>query len=228
MGVMRILVVEDELDIAQFLSQGLTEAGYVVDLVHDGIAAGEYCLAAEYSLILLDIMLPKLQLLRQIRSKSIQTPVLLLTARDAVTDRITGLDAGADDYLVKPFAFSELLARLRALLRRPPVQVDLVLQLGDVQMDIVQREVRCGSKSLLELSPREFNLLEYLIRHPARVLTRTQIAEHVWNFDFPGDFKVIDVYVGYLRRKLERVKSSLTIQTVRGVGYRAMALVRES
>lgn len=219
---MRILVVEDELDIAQFLSQGLTEAGYIVDLAHDGIVAGEYCLAAEYSLILLDIMLPKLdglQLLRQIRSRSIQTPVLLLTARDTVSDRITGLDAGADDYLVKPFAFSELLARLRALLRRPPVQVDLVLQLGDVQMDIVQREVRCGSKSL-ELSPREFNLLEYLLRHPEQVLTRTQIAENVWNFDFPGDFKVIDVYVGYLRRKMERVNSNLTIQTLRGVGYR--------
>jgi DNA-binding response OmpR family regulator len=227
---MRILVVEDELDIAQFLSQGLTEAGYVVDLVHDGIAAGEYCLAAEYSLILLDIMLPKLdglQLLRQIRSRSIQTPVLLLTARDAVTDRITGLDAGADDYLVKPFAFSELLARLRALLRRPLVQVDLVLQLSDVQMDIMQREVRCGSKSI-DLSPREFNLLEYFLRHSAQVLTRTQIAEHVWNYDFPGDFKVIDVYVGYLRRKLERSKSNVTIQTLRGVGYRAIALDRES
>jgi DNA-binding response OmpR family regulator len=219
---MRILVVEDELDIAQFLNQGLTEVGYVVDLAHDGIAAGEYCLAAEYSLILLDIMLPKLdglQLLRQIRSRSIQTPVMLLTARDAVNDRITGLDAGADDYLVKPFAFSELLARLRALLRRPPVQVDLVLQLGDVQMDIVQREVRCGARSI-DLAPREFNLLEYLLRHPEQVLTRTQIAENVWNFDFPGDFKVIDVYVGYLRRKLERGKSYVTIQTLRGVGYR--------
>jgi DNA-binding response OmpR family regulator len=226
---MRILVVEDELDIAQFLNQGLTEAGYVVDLVHDGIAAGEYCFAAEYSLILLDIMLPKLdglQLLRQIRSRSIHTPVLLLTARDAVTDRITGLDAGADDYLVKPFAFSELLARLRALLRRPPVQIDLVLQLGDVQMDIVQREVRCGAKSI-DLSPREFNLLEYLLQHPTQVLTRTQIAENVWNYDFPGDFKVIDVYVGYLRRKLERGKSNVTIQTIRGVGYRAIVLDRE-
>jgi DNA-binding response OmpR family regulator len=219
---MRILVVEDELDIAQFLSQGLSEAGYVVDLAHDGIVAGKYCLAAEYSLILLDIMLPKLdglQLLRQIRSRSIRTPVLFLTARDAIDDRITGLDAGADDYLVKPFAFSELLARLRALLRRPPVQVELVLQLGDVQMDIVQREVRCGARAI-DLAPREFNLLEYLLRHPEQVLTRTQIAENVWNFDFPGDFKVIDVYVGYLRRKLERGKSCVTIQTLRGVGYR--------
>ena len=226
---MRILVVEDELDIAQSLFQGLSEAGYVVDLVHDGVAAGEYCLAAEYSLILLDIMLPKLdglQLLRQIRSQSNHTPVLLLTARDAVTDRITGLDAGADDYLVKPFAFPELLARLRALLRRPPVQVDLVLQLGDVQMDIVHHEVKCGGKSI-DLSPREFNLLEYLLRHPGEVLTRTQIAEHVWNFDFPGDFKVIDVYVGYLRRKLERGHSSLMIQTLRGVGYRAAVQEQE-
>jgi DNA-binding response OmpR family regulator len=226
---MRILVVEDELDIAQFLKQGLSEAGYVVDLAHDGITAGAYCLAAEYSLILLDIMLPKLdglQLLRQIRSQSIQTPVLLLTARDAVTDRITGLDAGADDYLVKPFAFPELLARLRALLRRPLVQVDLLLQVGDVQMDIVQREVKCQDKSI-DLSPREYHLLEYLLRHPGQVLTRTQIAEHVWNFDFPGDFKVIDVYVGYLRRKLERGKSTMMIQTLRGIGYRAIAVEQE-
>jgi DNA-binding response OmpR family regulator len=219
---MRVLVVEDEPDIAQFISQGLDEAGYVVDLAKDGAAGLDYFLAAEYDLILLDIMLPKingLQLLNELRHRNIQTPVLVLTARDEIGDRIKGLDAGADDYLVKPFSFSELLARMRALLRRPPLQVDTMLQVGTLVMDRVRREVRCANR-LIDLSPREFTLLEYLLRCPDQVLTRTQIAEHVWNFDFPGNFKVIDVYIGYLRRKLEQSGAHSPIQTIRGVGYR--------
>jgi DNA-binding response OmpR family regulator len=219
---MRVLLVEDEPDIAQFISQGLDEAGYAVDLAKDGAAGLDYFLAVEYDLILLDMMLPKidgLHLLHELRDRRIKTPVLVLTALDGIDDRIKGLDAGADDYLVKPFAFSELLARMRALLRRPPLQVDTVLQVGALTMDRVRREVRCANQ-LIELSPREFALLEYLLRCPDQVLTRTQIAEHVWNFDFPGDFKVIDVYIGYLRRKLEQHSDRAIIQTIRGVGYR--------
>jgi DNA-binding response OmpR family regulator len=219
---MRILVVEDEPDIAQFIGQGLAEAGYTVDLAKDGEAGLDYSLAVEYDLILLDIMLPKIDgwhLLNKLRSSNIHTPVLVLTARDAIDDRIKGLDAGADDYLIKPFSFSELLARMRALLRRPPLQINTVLQVGTLVMDQVRREVHCANR-LIELSPREFSLLEYLLRYPDQVLTRTQIAEHVWNFDFPGDFKVIDVYIGYLRRKLEQNGDYPLIQTVRGVGYR--------
>lgn len=236
---MRVLVVEDEPDIAQFLYQGLGEAGYAVDLAQDGATALNFFLAAEYDLILLDIMLPKVdgfRLLGELRTRNIQTPVLVLTARDTVGDRIRGLDTGADDYLAKPFAFSELLARMRALLRRPPLQLDSVLSVGSLVMDTARREVRCADR-LIELSPREFTLLEYLMRYADRVLTRTQIAEHVWNFDFPGDFKVVDVYIGYLRRKLENGGNSTQerlcisvnpsvrplIQTVRGVGYRLTA-----
>lgn len=227
---MRVLVVEDEPDIAQFISQGLDEAGYAVDLAKDGAAGLDYFLAVEYDLILLDIMLPKidgLHLLKELRNRNIQTPVLVLTARDAIADRIQGLDAGADDYLVKPFSFSELLARIRALLRRPPLQVDAILQVGTLVMDRVRHEVRCANRPI-ELSPREFALLEYLLHCPDRVLTRTQIAEHVWNFDFPGDFKVIDVYIGYLRRKLEQSVDAPLIQTIRGVGYRLTARKEET
>ena len=172
--------------------------------------------------MVLDIMLPKLDglsLLAKVRDRGIQTPVLILTARDTVESRIQGLDAGADDYLVKPFSFSELLARLRALLRRPPLQLETVLQVDALVMDTARREVR-DSGRVIELSPREFMLLEYLMRHANQVLTRTQIAEHIWNFDFPGDFKVVDVYIGYLRRKLEQGDRARFIHTVRGVDYR--------
>src|SRR5262249_19961168 len=144
---------------------------------------------------------------------------LLLTATDTVEDGVGGLDAGADDYLVNPSAFPELVARLRALLRRPPLQLDPVLHLGDLAMDTARREVRRGGR-LIELSPREFTLLEYLMRHPGHVLTRTQLAEHVWNFDFFNDSNVVDVYIGYLRRKIDRGSDRPLLQTVRGVGYR--------
>jgi DNA-binding response OmpR family regulator len=228
-NLMRVLVVEDEPDIAQFICQGLGESGYAVDLATDGLSGLDYLMAANYDLLLLDILLPKLdglQVLSQLRKQGLSTPVLVLTACDAVEDRIKGLDAGADDYLVKPFAFSELLARIRALLRRPPLQIDAVLQVGTLQMDTLRREV-LRSGHAIALSPREFALLEYLMRHADQVLTRTQLAEHVWNFDFPGDFKVVDVYIGYLRRKLERNGDSGLIHTVRGVGYRLSAMVED-
>ena len=219
---MRILIVEDEAGVAGFVEQGLKEAGYAVDVARDGADGLEYALSFEYDSIVLDIMLPKmngLELLREIRDRRIKAPVLLLTARDRVDDRVRGLDVGADDYLVKPFAFPELLARLRALLRRPPLQSGNLLEMGDLEMDLTQREVRRGGKRI-ELSPREFSLLELLLRHPNQVLTRTQIVEHVWNFDFFTDTNVVDVYIGYLRRKIDRGFDAPLIQTVRGIGYR--------
>jgi DNA-binding response OmpR family regulator len=218
---MRVLLVEDESGIAQFISQGLNEAGYAIDVATDGEEGLDYALAAEYDIIILDIMLPKidgLQLLRKLRTQGLKTPVLLLTARDAIEDRVRGLDAGADDYLSKPFALSELLARLRALLRRPPMQQDTVLRVGDLEMDVATREVHRAGKSI-NLSPREFTLLEYFMRHPRQVLTRSQITEHTWNFDFYENSNVIDVYIGYLRRKIDHGFDRPLLHTVRGVGY---------
>src|SRR5215813_3192244 len=219
---MRVLVVEDEPGIAQFIRQGLREAGYAVDVAYDGEEGLDYVYVAAYDVLVLDILLPQLDgldVLHALRARGVKTPVLLLTAKDTVEDRVRGLDVGADDYLVKPFAFPELVARLRALLRRPPLQIDPVLHLGDLAMDTARREVRRGGR-LIELSPREFTLLEYFMRHPRHVLTRTQLAEHVWNFDFFNDSNVVDVYIGYLRRKIDRGSDRPLLQTVRGVGYR--------
>ena len=219
---MRVLVVEDEPGIAQFIRQGLREAGYAVDVAYDGEEGLDYVYVAEYDVLVLDILLPKLDgldVLHALRARGVKTPVLLLTAKDTVEDRVRGLDSGADDYLVKPFAFPELVARLRALLRRPPLQIDPVLHLGDLAMDTARREVRRGGR-VIELSPREFTLLEYFMRHPRHVLTRTQLAEHVWNFDFFNDSNVVDVYIGYLRRKIDRGSDRPLLQTVREVGYR--------
>jgi DNA-binding response OmpR family regulator len=221
-SVMRILIVEDEAGVAGFLEQGLKEAGYAIDVARDGAEGLEYALAFEHDAIVLDIMLPRmngLDVLREIRNRRVKAPVLLLTARDGVEDRVRGLDVGADEYLVKPFAFPELLARIRALLRRPPLQSGNLLRMSDLEMDLTQREVRRAGRRI-ELSPREFSLLELLLRHPNHVLTRTQIVEHVWNFDFYTDTNVVDVYIGYLRRKVDQGFTSPLIQTVRGVGYR--------
>jgi DNA-binding response OmpR family regulator len=218
---MRVLLVEDEPGISQFISQGLRETGYIVDVALDGEQGKNLIFSNEYDVIILDIMLPKidgLKLLGEMRSQKNITPVLLLTARDRVEDRVKGLDQGADDYLVKPFAFNELLARLRALQRRPPIQCETLLQVGDLTMDLVKREVR-RSGHLIDLSPLEFNLLEYLMEHQNQVLSRTQIGEHVWHLDFYSNSNVVDVYIGYLRRKVDRGFDYQILHTVRGIGY---------
>jgi len=222
---MRVLVVEDELNVCNFLNQGLREVGYAVDVAQDGEEGFSFISVSQYDAVILDIMLPKkdgITLLREIRNLGIATPVLMLTARDALEDRVRGLDVGADDYLVKPFAFPELLARLRALLRRPPLQSETALRVGDLELDVARREVKRGGVQI-ELSPREFSLLEYLMRHPGQVLTRTQIAEHIWSFDYLGSSNVVDVYIGYLRRKIVGGDNRQLIHTVRSVGYRMSA-----
>ncbi len=222
---MRLLVIEDEHDVRGFLIQGLSEAGYTVDGAEDGLEGLQYASAVEYDAIVLDIMLPKLDglsLLGDLRDRGIKTPVLLLTARDGVRHRVGGLDSGADDYLVKPFDFSELLARIRALLRRPPLAADPVLRVDDLELDTVRHEVqRAGTP--IQLTPREFALLEFLMLHAGQVLTRTQMIEHVWDVHFAGDTNVVDVYIGYLRKKIDQGFERPLIETVRGFGYRMAA-----
>jgi DNA-binding response OmpR family regulator len=221
---MRLLVVEDEHKLAGVLKRGLEEHGYAVDVAYDGEDGLAMATAAPYDLIVLDVMLPKLDgfaVCQQLRAQRSHTPVLMLTARDAVDDRVAGLDSGADDYLTKPFAFRELLARTRALLRREARTKDPVLRVADLEIDTVSHEVRRAGK-VVELTTKEYAILEYFARNPNRVLTRTQIAEHVWDYDFVSMSNVIDVYVGYLRRKLGDGESRL-LRTIRGTGYQLRA-----
>jgi DNA-binding response OmpR family regulator len=217
---MRILVIEDDQKLAGLLQRGLGEHGHAVDETYDGESGLTMAESAAYDLVILDIMLPALDgfdVCRALRAHGHQVPVLILTALDAVDDRVRGLDCGADDYLVKPFAFAELLARVRALLRRTGPSRDRVLRAGEVEFDTVTREVRRGDQ-LLELTSRELAMLEYLLRNPDRPHTRDQIAEHVWGFDSIAS-NVIDVYVAALRRKLGDNHEPRLLHTVRGVGY---------
>lgn len=219
---MRILVVEDDPGILDFVVRGLSEAGYAVDVAADGNAGLSTALAADFDLILLDIVLPGMDgitILRHLRSRNKKMPILLLTSRSAIDDRVKGLDAGADDYLVKPFAFSELLARVRALLRRPASAVDAIVKIGSLELDAAAHEVRRNGEPLL-LSAREYSILEYFMRNAGRTLTRNQIEEHVWDFDSSLGSNVVDVYIGYLRRKIDTTEQESFIRTVRGVGYR--------
>jgi len=218
---MRILVVEDERKVASFIQKGLAEEGYAVDVAHDGEDGLAMALDGVHDLVVLDIMLPKrdgLSVLRELRNRRIQTPVLLLTARDAVPDRVAGLDAGADDYLVKPFAFDELLARIRALLRRRGGDRAAVLAAAELTLDPATREVRRAGKKI-DLTPKEYALLEYLLRNKGRVLNRALIAQHVWDYDFDTATNVIDVYINYLRKKVDAEFAPRLIHTVRGAGY---------
>jgi heavy metal response regulator len=222
---MRILVVEDEQDVRGFLTQGLSEASYAVDEAKDGLEGLEYATNVDYDLVVLDIMLPKLDglsLLRELRGRGVRAPVLLLTARDGVRDRVGGLDSGADDYLIKPFDFNELLARIRALLRRPPLAADPVLRVDDLELDTVHHMVR-RAKNPIKLTSREFALLEFLMLHAGQVLTRTQMIQHVWDVHYSGDTNVVDVYIGYLRKKIDQGFDRALIETVRGYGYRMAA-----
>ena len=218
---MRILVVEDEKKVASFMRRGLEAEHYQVDVVHDGESGLRCIFDQEYDLVILDVMLPKrdgLSVLEEVRKRQVQVPILMVTARDAVTDKVTGLDRGADDYVTKPFAFEELVARVRALLRRgTPVQSP-VLTLGDLSLDPVSREVsRAGQR--IEMTGKEFALLEFFMRQPGRVLSRALIAQHVWGVDFDTFTNVIDVYVNYLRKKIDAAFEPKLLQTVRGVGY---------
>ncbi|MDP9242159.1 MAG: response regulator transcription factor [Actinomycetota bacterium] len=218
---MLILVVEDEVKMARALRRGLEQEGYSVELSADGDDALTRVLDKEFDAIVLDVMIPGTDgftICRELRTRGHWAPVLMLTARDAVEDRIRGLDAGADDYLIKPFAFGELLARLRALVRRDPVPRPSTLQVADVVLDPASRTVtRSGTP--VELSGREFALLEFLMRHPGEVLNRSRILEHVWDYNYDHFSNVVDVYVAYLRRKLEVPFGRPLIRTVRGAGY---------
>jgi DNA-binding response OmpR family regulator len=221
---MRVLLVEDERKIAIYVKRGLEEQGYAVDTVSAGRDALDWVTMVEFDLIVLDVMLPEmdgLAVCRELRKRGLRTPILMLTARDAIDDRVSGLDVGADDYLVKPFAMKELLARLRALTRRiseTPAK-SAVLQVGDLTLDTLTRRVRRSDK-LIDLTAKEYAILECLMREPDRVLTRTQIAEHVWNYDVYNQSNVVDVYIRNLRRKLDDDFAVKLIQTVRGAGYR--------
>src|SRR3990172_5944425 len=219
---MYVLVVEDERRLAQVVRKVLEEEGHTVDAAHDGEDGLTMALDGSHDVIVLDVLLPGLdgfEVCRRLRSERVDTPVLLLTALDAIEDRVRGLDAGADDYLPKPFAFQEMLARLRALGRRRVQARDAdQLETGDLTLDLRRRRAARGGHTI-DLSPKEFALLEFLMRNQGRVVTRTQILDHVWGYDYSPDSNLVDVYVTYLRRKIDRGHGKKLIRTVRGAGY---------
>jgi heavy metal response regulator len=218
---MRILVIEDEKKVSEFIKRGLKEEGYAVDVVSDGEDGLFQAIEIAYDLILLDIMLPRLDgisLCKKLREKNIQTPLIMLTARDSVKDKVTGLDSGADDYLTKPFSFEELLARIRSLMRKERNQKPTILQVADLGLDLVSHKVWRG-KEEITLTTKEFALLEYFMRNSGSIITRTMISEHVWDINFDTFTNVIDVYVNYLRNKIDKGQSRKLIHTIRGRGY---------
>jgi DNA-binding response OmpR family regulator len=218
---MRILVVEDDAPLATFVRKGLEAEHYAVDTAEDGELARCMALESDYDLLVLDLNLPKLdgiEVLRSVRAKKPNLPVLVLTARSRIEDRVQSLDSGADDCLNKPFSFTELSARVRALLRRGPRTADTVLQLADLELDRVERKVRRAGKHI-DLTSKEFALLEYLLRNAGRRVTRSMIIEHVWNLSFDTSTNIVDVYVNYLRKKVDDGFTPRLIHTVRGVGY---------
>jgi heavy metal response regulator len=218
---MRILVIEDEKKVADFISNGLAEEGYAVDVAPDGDQGYFLATTNEYDAILLDIMLPKMDgftLCTKLRSEDNHTPILMLTAKDAIKDKVRGLDTGADDYLTKPFAFEELLARIRSLLRKKSLQQKTRFQVDNLVLDTITHTATRGERDI-PLSVKEYALLEYLMRNTGSVVTRTMIAEHVWDINFDTFTNVIDVYISYLRNKIDRGQETKLIHTVRGRGY---------
>jgi two-component system OmpR family response regulator len=218
----RVLIIEDDPTLADFVAQGLREAGFAVDTAGDGESGLRLALAAPFDVAVVDLMLPRrdgLAVIETLRARGVRAPVLILSAKRSVDDRVTGLQAGGDDYLVKPFAFAELLARVQALVRRSTTAAEPTrLVVGDVTLDLLTREVHRGGQRL-DLRPREFSLLEYLMRHPGRVLSKTMILSHVWGYSFDPNTNVVDVLVSRLREKLDRPFATRLLHTVRGVGY---------
>jgi DNA-binding response OmpR family regulator len=226
MLAMRILIVEDERRLSGIIKRGLLEEGYAVDTAYDGDEGEYFAESVSYDAMILDIMLPTkdgFAVCRELRQKKMNVPILMLTARDSVEDRVRGLDAGADDYLVKPFAFNELLARIRALLRREGPSKSARLRVGDLVMDTLTRQVWRGQRGI-ELTTKEYAILEYFMRHPNIVITRPMIEEHAWNYEFSGVSNIIDVYIRRLRHHVDVEGEESLIQTVRGAGYRLRAL----
>ncbi len=218
---MDVLVIEDDARIARLIERALVEAGYRVDVVGDGVAGLAGATQGDYNLIVLDVLLPRLdgvEVCRRLRQRGVRTPVLMLTARDAVSDRVRGLDAGADDYLVKPFALDELRARLRALQRRDAHLAEEAITVGDLTLDPARRSAERAGQHI-ELTEREWALLAYLARHAGQVLSEAEIIEHVWGYDTEATSNVVEVYIHYLRNKVDRGFSRPLIRTVRGVGY---------
>ena len=218
---MRVLVVEDDPKLLDSIRQGLKEHGFAVDVAPDGRLGLELALGADYDALILDVMLPGksgLEILRELRVRHRATPVLILSARSAVEDRVRGLDLGADDYLPKPFSFQELLARLRAITRRPAAEPATTLTAVDLELDTVHRSVRRGNRQI-ELTSKEFGLLEYLMKRKGVVLTRAMILDHVWDLDYDGGSNLVEVYINYLRKKVDQGADVKLIQTVRGSGY---------
>lgn len=218
---MKILVVEDEKKVASFLKKGLEQEYYTVDVAHDGKAGLDLSLREEYDLIILDIMLPLLDgitLLKEIRKGKIETPVMMLTAKDTVEDKVEGLDSGADDYLPKPFALEELLARVRALIRRKEKEKSLILSAEDLTLDTQTHKVKRGDKEII-LTPKEFSILEYLLRNKNHVVSRMKLTEHVYEYQFDPNTNVIDVYINKLRNKIDKDSDQRILYTIRGIGY---------
>lgn len=218
---MKILIAEDELQVRKIVAKRLKQEGFVVDTAKDGGICLNLINIYEYDCIILDIMLPVIDgisILKSLRAKKINTPILLLTAKSSVSDRVKGLDLGADDYLTKPFSFDELVARVRVLLRREPRKIVNELRIADLSLNLITREVARDGK-LIELTSKEYALLEYLLRNKERILTKAQIAEHIWNYDFEYSSNIVEVYIKYLRRKIDENSKEKLIHNIRGMGY---------